>query len=529
VIVPLLINSGWVAASHASARRFCAALRRPGGAQAEVLRRIIAAGAGTEFGRMHGFDRVDSARTFAARVPVRSYEEHEPWIHRLCAGEEGLLTRGRALRLLPTGGSTSGPKLIPYTAAFAQEMNRAIKPWIWSLLTRRPSCMGGRAYWSISPQIDIAQDHASCVPIGFESDTGHIAGPLRHAVDAIMAVPSRVAAIPDLPRFRQETLRHLLSCPDLRIVSVWHPSFLLLLLDELAREFDRIAEGLPSRRRQIVRDLGPDPVRLWPCLCEVSCWADGASAAPARELARRLPHARMAPKGLVATEGIVSLPFASARPLAVRSHFLEFRAEDGEILLAEQLEVGGSYEVVLTTGAGLYRYALGDRVRVTDRLHSTPCVEFIGRCTGCSDLRGEKLDPVFVEHVVDEALHAEAFDPAFRLLAPVHSRAALRYVLFHSGDGDPAVDERIARHLERRLQDNPHYRLCRRLGQLEPAAVLGDAELPRRYTDHMYAHGARLGDIKPPCLHADPAVGAALLEKATTTPRHPEQIISSEA
>ena len=59
------------------------------------------------------------------------------------------------------------------------------------------------------------------------------------------------------------------------------------------------------RRLDAGRTLGE---ALWPRLVLVSCWADAAASDSAASLRRRLPHARLQPKGLLATEGVVSLP-----------------------------------------------------------------------------------------------------------------------------------------------------------------------------------------------------------------------------
>jgi hypothetical protein len=54
------------------------------------------------------------------------------------------------------------------------------------------------------------------------------------------------------------------------------------------------------------------------------------------------------------------------------------------------VEVGASYELVATNHAGLYRYRLGDVVRVVDRLGEAPVIEFLYRRGTQFDLVGEK-------------------------------------------------------------------------------------------------------------------------------------------
>ena len=61
----------------------------------------------------------------------------------------------------------------------------------------------------------------------------------------------------------------------------------------------------------------------------------------------------------------------SGGPVAVGLHFYEFVPEDQidrpdpDVLLPHQLEEGRKYVLILTNGAGLYRYNIGDVVRVT--------------------------------------------------------------------------------------------------------------------------------------------------------------------
>lgn len=101
-------------------------------------------------------------------------------------------------------------------------------------------------------------------------------------------------------------------------------------------------------------------------------------------------------KGLLSTEVVSSLPLAtrSTDPtLALDAHFFEFRlrsddSSDGRMVRAHELQAGQEYEVVLTTGGGLYRYASRDVVRAGRGL----TIRFLGRAGRSSDLVGKKLD-----------------------------------------------------------------------------------------------------------------------------------------
>ena len=71
------------------------------------------------------------------------------------------------------------------------------------------------------------------MPIGFEDDSNYLGGIWEVFVKATMAAPSSLRNLPRLEMFRYAVLLCLLRRRDLRLISVWHPSFLALLLDAL--------------------------------------------------------------------------------------------------------------------------------------------------------------------------------------------------------------------------------------------------------------------------------------------------------
>jgi hypothetical protein len=279
-------------------------------------------------------------------------------------------------------------------------------------------------------------------------------------------VPFDVAAITDVVRWRAATLEYLASADDLELISCWSPTFLLHLLDEL-----------------------PDPKRLWPRLKLVSCWAAAASHPFAVELAARVPHAHLQPKGLMSTECVVTVPDAEDRPVLPPHGFFEFD-RGGELMLQHELEHGATYAVIATTASGLYRYRTGDLVRCGGYASSgRPILDFVGRGELVCDLVGEKL----AEPFVDECLRTVR---GFRLLGPAAQGDG--YVL--ATDADAGADvERV----EQRLCANPHYALARRIGQLKSLRLVEVERLFDRYVDVQLRRGVRLGDIKPVALRGE--------------------------
>jgi GH3 auxin-responsive promoter len=381
---------------------------------------------------------VGDVEALRARHPIRTWDEQQ------------LSLNEPVVRWETTSGSSGAKKRVPYTRTLLRQFDRAIAPWIVNLWTIEPKAFAGQAYWSISP--------------GADSDE-EVLGPVaRRLVRAVQAVPRDVRLTHE--NFREETLRHLTRCRTLSLISVWHPSFLGLLVGDL------------------------DTEKTWPHLRVISCWADANAAAPAAALARKFPHAKIQPKGLLSTEGFVTIPYDGESVLAYRSHFYEFR--DGEeVRLAHELEVGKRYDVILTTGGGLTRYATEDVVECTGSRGQAPTLKFVGRANHVSDHFGEKLHEIFVRERLQLALRDVPH--AFAMLAC--DRDA--YVLYLESDApfDPAP-------LERALRESHHYDLARRLEQLAPLRIQRVHNAAAAYL-RVKSERQTLGDIKIPAVDRD--------------------------
>ncbi len=467
------------AIGHASgARRFRAALQDPAGAQRQRLSAILAANASCAFGRRHAFETLRTPADYGAAVPVADYDALFPWIARALQGEKGVLTREPILMFEKTSGSTRSAKYIPYTASLRAEFQAATAAWLFDLWRNRPGLRSGAHYWSVSPAAREREVTPGGHPVGFADDTDYFDPVTRWVLRQLLVVPGHVAHLPDMAEVRRETVRRLVASPDLALISVWNPTFLSLLVRAIEAErgrFDRHA--------------------LWPRLDLISCWTDASAARFLPEIRRRFPDVAIQGKGLLSTEGVVSIPLCGqpGAALAVTSHFLEFTADGADRpLLAHELEPGARYGVLLTTGGGLYRYATQDIVEVTGHVARTPLVRFVGKADLVSDLCGEKLAALHVE-----AILAELLGPGtrFALVAPDEGPPP-RYLLFHEGPDAP--DAAI---LDAKLRENPHYAYCRDLGQLGPAGVESIRDGERAYLEGCEALGQKAGSIKPAALH----------------------------
>ena len=510
----------FAASTWPRATAFARALEDPREAQQEAFSRARGV-----LPALAGMQRMEELRA----LPLKGWDDLAADVEAVADGDVKRLSTSPLVRFERSGGSSGAQKLVPMTEASLAEMNRALQPWMWNLYARCPGVADGCAYWSISPLAAQRQVTRGGTPIGAEDDAEYLPRAARSLVGRLLPVPGAVAHLPTVELCRYATLLWLLSREDLALVSVWSPTFLSLMVQALDAHAGELLHDLehghftpppgspavdealrarlappasPARARRL-RGLasagGPlDLPGAWPRLSLLSLWTDAAAAQFVGEATARFPGVPVEGKGLLATEGAVSVPWvgAPAPVLAVRSHVMEFLDAAGRPHFAHELEQGQSYEVVLTTGAGLVRYRLGDRVEVVGRHRATPCVRFVGRGGLVSDLVGEKLAAPFVETALGE-LKARS---RFAMLAPVMA-GPRHYRLYVDTALDDVALRALARGVERALSAGHPYRYARELGQLGAVDVMRVQDGARAYERGCLRRGQRAGDIKPTPLH----------------------------
>ncbi|NJK92636.1 MAG: GH3 auxin-responsive promoter family protein [Blastochloris sp.] len=419
---------------------FDRALRDPQAAQTNHFQSIMTHADGTAWARSYGLHARSSIHEFRQRVPVQEPSELEPWTDRIRKGESHILTNTEIERLVPTSGTTGPSKLIPMTRASRKEYSTAVKIWLGDCLRHCPAIKNGRAYLATSPALDY-QIEPGPVPVGFARDSDYLGGIGRMVLGHILAVPISVAGLRE-EAWRNTTRESLFRASDLSFVSLWHPSYWEALFSD--EELTKLAD-------------------TWPQLKLISTWADGACQGAARKLLKKFPKAAHASKGLWLTEGAVSVPWKGGCPVALLSGFSEFEDAYGNLFLAHELNQNQNYRPILTNHAGLYRYRLGDLIRVDGSIHQTPSIRWIGRADKVSDLRGEKISDAQVALALQQIIWRELF-----LLLPVEEADPPHYLcLVCEGSSTPFPVSKM----EEALKRNPHYAWAREVKQLGGLAL----------------------------------------------------------
>ncbi len=467
--------------------------------QEKLLLNIISNNKDTEYGKRYDFAGIKNIADFKAKVPITEYPDYEDYISRIAEGGENLLTKDRVNMFEVTGGSGGHVKLIPYTNGLKEEFLQGIKPWIYSLYRDFPTLRDGKSYWSITPPTFEKRYTDGGVPIGFEDDTAYFGRVEQFLTDIIFVRDKGIRQESDIDSFYFNTCLCLLKERALTLISVWNPSYLLILLGYIKENQKRLISALPKKRKtEIERFIEAENYeKIWPKLTLISCWCDAHAKQGGREIANLFPNVHIQPKGILATEAFMTLPYRDTKAslLSYRSHYFEFSdMESGEIVPYSRLIKGRRYEIIFTTSGGLYRYKINDSVVVSDfTRHSVPLLNFVGKTDKTSDYHGEKLNELFLKEILEKLEQTYDISNSFKLFAYEKSG----YMLFI----EDYFDEEFAVELENMLCESYHYKLCRELGQLAPVkieSVRGD--LKQVYLNFYLNKGKKLGDIKPEVL-----------------------------
>ena len=509
--------------------------------QKHVLTRILRENRDTIYGRKFNFHLIKDYRDYSENVPLTDYEDYREYIDKIAGGEKNVLTASKVRLFEPTGGSTGPGKWVPYTDGLKNEYGKGLAPWIYDLYTRYKGLGSGVSYWSVSPVTGFREITPGGIPVGFDNDADYFGPFRRFLLEKLFAVPEEVRYTSSMDTFRYVTLLFLLKAENLTLISVWHPSFLTLLVSRLGEWSIKLVRDLSdgtisppgpmemSLKKRLENKLGRNKSRalevkknlfsgqpaglihrqLWPNLKLVSCWTDSHAAIFLTGLGDLFPGVDIQGKGLIATEGFISFPFSlsGGNILSVRSHFFEFSDPDNNMVIpAWELNTGREYSVLLTTSGGLYRYRMHDRVVVTGKYQETPLLRFLGKETKISDYFGEKLNESRISVILNHLIIKYRLSPLFMMLSPEMSEDGIfRYALSLELGSEfiPQSLDILAGELETGLREDFHYNYCRELLQIHPARIFliePGSQPMGSYFRKCQAEGQAAGNIKPAVL-----------------------------
>ncbi|WP_308295045.1 GH3 auxin-responsive promoter family protein [Streptomyces sp. NK08204] len=496
-----------------------AALADAEGHQRRVLTELLEYNADTEYGRAHSFDAIRSLDDFRKAVPINDYAALSPWIERMAAGESNLLSADDPAVYFTSSGTTGAHKKIPVTAAF---MRRTFFPFYyaaWAPLIEHfpdvlerpdavlnlkhdprpapPTTASGRPHVGAS-QVDLGTRFGE--PLSAEPGTFASWGTLPLAVEENdhlektylrlrLAVQSDVRCIIGINPAMVAALPYQLN--------LWWPRLVKEIRDGT---LGGVPYGSPDPERAATLERLADhfgtvrPAHVWPHMRALFFWTTGMASLYLSRLREEFgPGVTALPAPVAASEGPVGVALdrhGSAGSLVVTASAYEFLDAESDIrpdsatLTMHELEPGRDYHVIFSHIGGLYRYAVGDVVRVVDRVGGVPRVEYAGRSTR-SDAVGERLRDAQVIRALATAAQATGLDvrnAACRVTdRPEGATPHYEFAVAARGTWSEQETDRFASELDTAIgREAATYRTARSAGRLGSVAVRrldGDAFL----------------------------------------------------
>ncbi|OIK06017.1 GH3 auxin-responsive promoter family protein [Streptomyces monashensis] len=524
-----------------------------GGHQQRVLRDLLDFNSPTHYGRQHGFDRIRTLDDFRKAVPVQTYTDLEPWIERAAGGEPEVLTADRPTVFFTSSGSTGAHKKIPVTPRFMRTTFFPFYYAAWApLLEHFPDVLAHPgAVLNLKhdplvapPTTASGRPHVGASQVDFGSAFGEplSAEPGTGAPWATLPVP--VAADQHLEKMY---LRLRLAVEhDVRLVIGINPAMVAAVPHQLDQWWPRIvkdvrdgtlgglAHGSPNPARaaeleRLAHTYGTlRPAHVWPRMRALFCWTTGLASLYLPRLREQFGVGVTAlPAPVAASEGPVGVALdrhRSAGSLVVTASVYEFADADEDLtpdtttLRPDELEAGRDYHVVFSHVGGLYRYAVGDVVRVLDHQDGVPRLEYAGRGNR-SDHTGERLREAQVIRALQGALDAtglELHNAACRVTGAQRQSAAYEFALAPRAPWSEAESERFTTLLDRALhRESAGYRAARARNALSaPSLTLLPPDAFLHDWQDRVAAGVRPTQVKDRLFRQDPGQWAALTARA---------------
>ena len=189
---------------------------------------------------------------FQNKIPIVNYEDIKEFVEKEKSGENNVLLSDKIKLFELTSGSTSDVKYIPYTEKFLKSYMNGVFAWIYNLYQNNKRLFFGSSYWSVSPILKREAVTNGGIRVGIEDDTSYFDKVSAFFLNKLFTVPKEIKNIQNMEDFLLITAVFLLLSENLAMISVWSPSFLMILLDFIEKNYKVICQIVKSE------DLGTE-------------------------------------------------------------------------------------------------------------------------------------------------------------------------------------------------------------------------------------------------------------------------------
>lgn len=505
----------------------------------ELLMRMLDDNKDTEYGRKYGFADIKSVAEFQERVPLTTFDDYAGYVYRMTeGGESGLISAYNIAHYAKTSGTMGNPKRIPVSDRAMGVMNRYNMQ-----LRTKVICDAIGFDWANPPYLNLIESQLTTLKNGatYGAISAKVIGQMGDYLPMLMTSPLE-ALVPD-PKTNTRYLhaRFALMNPEITSMGFSFSSILLELMQYIESEWEMLVDDIEKGtidesvkmpadvRASVLGKIQPMPERaaqlreifsqgfdepimpkIWPNLTIFSGVATGGFATYYNKLRQRYAGdgVRLFYVGLNASEGILSVPMdvdcpdSVLIPDSVFYEFIPIDSEDpGDIVTIDGVEVGKTYEIVITNQSGFYRYRIRDAVKVTSMYNNTPMIQFQYRIDQTISVLGEKTTELVLRGVAERVERELGYSMEdFSVFGDVDS-VPMRYVMLMEATLPEGLNPgAVAAELDKGLcEGNPSYGDKVAKGMLDHLRLLFlQPETYLLYRDVMISKGAASAQLKPP-------------------------------
>lgn len=354
--------------------------------QKETLLRLVEEAKQTEIGNRYNFQSIFSCEDFQESLPIVSYEDVEKDIARMKDGEENILWPTSIEFFAKSSGTTgSVSKYIPVSYEFLQDCHYQGGKDMLSL------------YFNQFPESRILFGKTLALggSLQEDSDTGIMNGDVSAVLISNLPVWARLLKTPS---------------QEIALLSDWEEKSNKIVETIIHEDLIALA-GAPAWVLAIIKKAKEvsgvsNLSELWPNL-EVFFYG-GTSIKPFEKEYKELLGESVVYMGIYnASEGFFGIQDDVSRDgelmlmldYDVVYEFLPFPCKEGDVpVFVDGIQEGKTYELILTTSSGLWRYRIGDVVTVTSLKPLR--VKIAGRTKQYINVFGEEV----MVHNVEDAL-----------------------------------------------------------------------------------------------------------------------------
>jgi hypothetical protein len=533
------MGAGMATAARHSYHRFTEVTKRAQAVNDRLLASLLHLNQATEYGQRYRFETLRTATDFKAALPLTSYADYQDYIDRMADGQQNVLTAEPVRHFSLSSGTTGRQKLIAATprtlrsAAGAMSLlttgilqSHLADRWHYGRgLNLMNMVIAGRTSGGIVKSAGTAGGMRSMgwlipllwtSPIEMLQSAEDIDAPYLHLLFALM----------------EENLAYLCApfiSPIFDLLRRMEQDWTQLVDDVAAGTINPAVRVPPGGRAALQQQLRPNPQRaaalssafkqgfdgivrrIWPHLLYIGGATGGSFSMYAERIKTYTGSLPLYSGCYAASEGLMGISLRMNKPTYVLipgGAYFEFiplrdvEQAQPETLSLSQLVIGESYEIILSSYAGLYRYRLADIVRVVSYYQNSPEVEFLYRRNQLLSLVAEKTSEQAAQRAVQMTfshLPCQVID--FAVTADLDLLPG-RYVFFIEVEGDHL--QQWAGWAQEQLDHqlglaNPSYGSARRSGRISPLDL--QIVQPGTFADLktlMMARGASPNQLKIP-------------------------------